>query len=107
MLCAVVSSARWWATRPRRAVCSPKKAETDIALGLQVQHAQRGGRRRGRGHDGPAGGRGRAVAGLGVGGGKAREVVVEGELVAHEGAGGGALWGGVDARAAHGVVGPD
>src|SRR3954469_537506 len=85
MLCAVVSSARWWAVRPRSAVWSPKKAEMPvIALGLEVERPQPGGLRRGGRGDWRAGLGGRAVAGLGRGAHEAREVVEEGKLLAHE-----------------------
>src|SRR3954471_9839443 len=83
MLCAVTSSARWWASRPLSVVLRPKKAETvDIALGLEVEGPEGdGGRRLRRGLLGR-----RAVARVGRGAHEAREVVEERELLAHEGA---------------------
>src|SRR3954453_24247233 len=78
MLCAVTSSARWWASRPLSAVLRPKKAETvDIALRLEVEGPERDSRRRlrrrllGR----------RAVARVGRGAHDPREVVEERALL--------------------------
>src|SRR4051795_5297224 len=105
MLWAVTSSARCWASRPLSVVFRPKKEEIDIALRRQVEraesHARRGrgrGRRAGLGGGGGArggprgGGGGRAarggggVAGVGLRGvHQPRQVVEEGELLAHEG----------------------
>src|SRR3954449_4359685 len=85
MLWAVTSSARCWASRPLSVVFSPKKEEIDIALRRQVERAESHARR-GRGRGRRAGLGGRAVAGVGLRGvHQPRQVVEEGELLAHEG----------------------
>src|SRR5215212_7059657 len=84
MLCAVTSSARWWASRPRSVVLRAKKEETGIGLRLEVQRPQLArGLRDGRGG---GVGRRRPVAGLLLAAHQAGEVVEERELLAHEGA---------------------
>src|SRR5439155_22596113 len=87
MLCAVVSSARWWASRPRSAVFRPKKLETAvIASRLEVERPARGGARGRGGQVGGAGLGGRAVAGVRGRAHQPGQVVEEGELLAHQGA---------------------
>src|SRR3712207_6916576 len=84
MLCAVTSSARWWATSPLSEVFRPKKEEMPMALGLQVQGPEGDDRRRGRRGRGDLARRAVARVGGGAAAHQAGQVVEEGELLAHE-----------------------
>src|SRR4051794_16303029 len=75
MLCEVTSSARCCASRPRSVVWIPRKVETGIALGLQVEDAVRALSR---------GGAGGLVASLRLLAHEAHQVVEERELLPHE-----------------------